>query len=180
MRKEIYFGEFDGVGWPEPSRLEKYFLAAPGQQWTFRGRNDNWGLTVEGVEGTEHLNINNGRIDIDLEMWGHPRFGVLLIWSKWGGKYKETFSSKGDLSRLHEWVRTLQDDLRPVGLFIPFDQAWKAVKEFIENDGVLPKSIEWIANRDLPLDTFPVPHAKVRPIYERNASDYPKHRRDHW
>ena len=165
MQKRIYFDVFDGRGWQEPKQLERYFLAPPGQRWTFEGGNDNWGLSVEGVDGTDHLEANKGRIDIDLDMYGHPRFGVLLIWSKWGGGHKENFSSKGDLTRLREWVRTLQEDLMPIGLFIPFEQAWKAVKEFIETDGALPKSIEWIANSDLPLDTFPVPHAKVHPIY---------------
>jgi hypothetical protein len=42
----------------------------------------------------------------------------------------------------------------PVGLFISFEQAWRAVKEFLETDGALPKSIAWIANQDLPPDTF--------------------------
>ena len=30
-----------------------------------------------------------------------------------------------------------------------------AVKEFLASDGALPQSIEWIANSDLPRDTFP-------------------------
>jgi hypothetical protein len=34
----------------------------------------------------------------------------------------------------------------PVGLFIPFEKAWLAVKEFMETDGKLPKSIDWIEN----------------------------------
>ena len=90
-------------------------------------------------------------------MWGHPDLGVLLIYSKWGGGVKQMYSSKGDLSRLREWVRSLHDTPLPVGLFIPFERAWKAVKEFIETDGQLPKNIEWIANRDLPPNTFPDP-----------------------
>ena len=45
----------------------------------------------------------------------------------------------------------------PIGLYIPFENAWKAVKEYIVTDGELPKSIEWIANQDLPADTFPDP-----------------------
>jgi len=157
MRKRAYFDVFDGRGWPSPKDLERYFLAPPGQRWTFDGGNDNWGLTAEGVDGTEHLEINKGRIDIDLEMWGHPDFGVLLIYSKWGGGLKQMYSSKGDLRRLREWVRSLHDTPFPVGLFIPFDKAWKAVKEFIETEGDLPKSIEWIANRDLPSNIFPDP-----------------------
>ncbi len=92
-------------------------------------------------------------------MWGHPQYGVLLIWSKWGGGHKEMYSSKGDLSRLRELVLSTHGTPLPVGLFVPFEVAWKAVKEFLENDGALPKSIEWIANRDLPPNTFPDPVA---------------------
>ena len=54
----------------------------------------------------------------------------------------------------------------------------KTVKEFIENDGALPRSIEWIANRDLPSDTFPEPHAKLRPIHEKDVFEYPEQWRD--
>jgi Immunity protein Imm1 len=76
---------------------------------------------------------------------GHPDLGVLVIWSKWGGGHKQDYTSKGDLTRLRELVRSLHETPLPVGLFIPYDLAWKAVKEFIETDGALPKSIEWIA-----------------------------------
>jgi hypothetical protein len=159
MRKTVYFDVFDGRGWPSPEQLRPYFLAPPGQRWTFDGGNgnDSWGLTAEGVDGTEHLEANKGRIDIELEMWGHPDLGVLLIYSKWGGGVKQMYSSKGDLHRLREWVRSLHDTPLPVGLFIPYEKAWQAVKEFIETDGQLPKSIDWIANRDLPRNTFPDP-----------------------
>ncbi len=103
------------------------------------------------------IEAHKGRVVVRLKMWGHPELGVLLIWSKWGGGHKETFSSKGDLTRVREWVRSTHDTPLPVGLFIPFEEAWKAVKEFIETDGALPKSIEWVANRDLPPNTFPDP-----------------------
>ena len=157
MRKRVYFDVFDGAGWPSPSQLEPYFLAPPGQRWTFDTGNDNWGLNAEGVDETEHLEANKGRIDVGLEMWGHPDLGVLLIYSKWGGGFKNLYSSKGDLSRLREWVRSTHETPLPVGLFIPYAMAWRAVKEFIETDGKLPKSIEWIANKDLPKGTFPDP-----------------------
>jgi hypothetical protein len=62
-----------------------------------------------------------------------------------------------DLSRLGEHTRTLHDDPVPVGLFIPFEKAFEGVKEFIETDGALPQCIEWIANSDLPPNTFPPP-----------------------
>jgi hypothetical protein len=74
-----------------------------------------------------------------------------------GWRHKENFVSKGDLTRLGEIVRALHGTRLPVGLFIPFERAWMAVKEFIETDGRLPSSIEWIANNDLPPNTFPPP-----------------------
>jgi len=157
MRKWAKFDKHWGPGWPEPKSLERYFLAPRGQEWFYSGGNDGARLLIEGLHGTEHLPAHKGRIDADLMMWGNPDLGVLLIYSKWGGGYRETYSSKGDLSRLGELVRGLHDTPLPIGLFIPFAKAWSAVKEFIETDGELPKSIEWIANRNLPPNTFPDP-----------------------
>jgi Immunity protein Imm1 len=156
MRKYAYFASHKGDGWPELEEIEHYFLAPPGKRWFFE-RNDSAILRTFGVDGTEHLPPNKGRIDIDLEMWANPELGVLLIWSKWGGGLKLNYTSKGDLNRLREWVRSYHNTPLPVGLFIPFEMAWKAVREFIETDGELPKSIEWIANSDLPPNTFPDP-----------------------
>jgi hypothetical protein len=155
MKKTGYFASRDYKGWPTLRELEPYFLAPRGKQW-FGGGNDTAGLWVHGAEGTEHLQEGKDRIDIELLMWGNPDLGVLLIYSRWDGR-SHSFSSKGDLARLHEVVRGKHRTQLPVGLFIPFEAAWKAVKEFIETDGRLPTSIEWIANEDLPANTFPLP-----------------------
>jgi hypothetical protein len=95
-------------------------------------------------------------------MWGHPTLGVLLIYIRRRGVRKEYYNSKGDLSRLREVVRSSHGSPLPVGLFIPYEKAWSAVKEFMETDGALPTSIEWIANRDLPPNTFPDPERPAR------------------
>ena len=157
MRKRSYFDEFIGDGWPKPSELERYFLAPPGQRWSFRSWNDCWGLKATGVDGTEDLPEGKGRIDIGLTMVGNPDRGVLLQYRKYGGGVRDVFYSKSDLSRLQEWLETKDGDLMPIGLFIPFETAWKAVKEFIERDGALPTSIAWVAGRDLPASAFPEP-----------------------
>ncbi|OJU25574.1 MAG: hypothetical protein BGN91_10920 [Nitrobacter sp. 62-13] len=72
-------------------------------------------------------------------------------------RQQRSYVAKGDLSRLGEFVRSLHGTPLSVGLFVPFPVAWKAVKEFIETDGELPTSIEWIASSDLPPETFPDP-----------------------
>ena len=82
----------------------------------------------------------------------------MLIYQKSGAlDFRDAYTSRGDLNRLGEIVRTLHDDRLPVGLFIPFPKAWLAVKEFMETEGQLPKSIEWVRNTDLPPNTFPDP-----------------------
>jgi hypothetical protein len=143
--------------WPKPEEIEHYFLAPPDEHEFFDADAAEGFFQKEGAYDTEHLQPNEGRIDIRLMMWTDPDLGVLLIWSKWGGGHTEVFSSKGDLSRLREFVRTSQGDPMPVGLYIPFEKAWMAVKEFLETDGELPKSVEWVANADLPRNTFPDP-----------------------
>ena len=50
----------------------------------------------------------------------------------------------------------MHDTVLPIGLFIPFEKAWTAVKEFIETDGKLPRSIEWIANVIFHQTLFPI------------------------
>lgn len=161
MQKSGYFASRDIKGWPKPQDIEHYFLTPPGKRWFFETRNDTAGFRADGVDGTEHLPYGNGRVDIDLSLWGHPKYGVLLIWSKSGGGWAEDFTSKGDLRRLRELVRATHGTLLPIGLFVPYDVAWRAVKEFLETDGALPKSIEWIANRDLPDNIFPDPRDGV-------------------
>jgi hypothetical protein len=157
MRKSTYFDVFDGPGWPSPNELQHYFLSPAGRRRAFGTDNDCWGLSAEGVDGTEHL-PDQARTDIHLTIWGNPTHGALLHYSKWGAASKETYWSKGDLGRLREWVKTVHGDLMPVGLYIPFERAWAAVKEFMERDGALPESIDWAADADVPEDAFPDPY----------------------
>jgi hypothetical protein len=155
MEKTAYFASRHYKGWPDPDELRPYFLAPPGRQW-FDGRNDTAGFWGRGADGTEHLQEGKDRIDIELLLWGNPDLGVLLMHSRWERR-SNSFTSKGDLTRLREIVRAKHGTQLPIGLFIPFEEAWKAVKEFIETDGKLPASIEWVRNHDLPPNTFPPP-----------------------
>jgi hypothetical protein len=61
------------------------------------------------------------------------------------------------MSRLGEFVRSFHDTPLSLGLFIPFEKGWLAIKEFMLNEGELPTSIEWVASDDLPPETFPDP-----------------------
>jgi hypothetical protein len=154
MRKRTYFESRRSQGWPESVALERYFFAPIGQRW-FETGNDSAGFTAEGVEGTEQFELGKGRIDIHLVMNAHPAHGVLLTYMKQGGGINVSYYSRKDLGRLREWVYSTHGTPFPVGLFIPFEEAWKAVKEFIETDGALPRSIDWVVEYELPSGTFP-------------------------
>ena len=52
-------------------------------------------------------------------------------------------------------VKDVNGYLKAVGLFISFEAGWPAVYEFLQRDGALPKSIEWIASSALPEGVFP-------------------------
>jgi hypothetical protein len=153
MKKDTNFLDYLGDGWPELNWLEPYFVTSAGRREAF-GEQESLGLKVYGVDGTEHLQRDNGRIDIDLTIQGDLGHGILLFYHKWGGGRSDGWYSKGDQTKMNRWVETIQGDQLPVGLFIPFETAWKAVKEFVERDGALPQSIEWIADRDLPANAF--------------------------
>ncbi|MCC6777556.1 MAG: hypothetical protein IT537_13135 [Hyphomicrobiales bacterium] len=161
MQKRSYFDVFHGPGWPTPEQLKPYFLGAPGHPSSFDSDNDSWSLRAEGMDGTELLPEGKGRTDLYLFMTGHPKYGVLLNYRKYGGGRQEEYFSKGDLSRLRQWIRSAHGDLLAIGLFIPIDRAWRAVKEFIETDGTLPRTIEWLSSAELPEDTFPPQWADV-------------------
>jgi Immunity protein Imm1 len=157
MKKESYFHDFVGPGWPASDDLKKYFLKGGERLWASHG-NDNWRLSVEGLYGTDALPRRES-VNVNLDMIGSPDHGVRLHYAKWDGRVqrKDTYVSKGDLNRLGRFMYSLHGDPYSLGLFIPFEAAFKAVKEFIERDGELPTSIAWVAVRDLPSETFPVP-----------------------
>src|SRR5262245_59602529 len=72
-------------GRPNLEELKPYFLGLQAKHWSSETGNDNVGLVAEGIDGTDDLDENEGRIDVDLDVWPHPKLGVLLVYSKWGG-----------------------------------------------------------------------------------------------
>ena len=158
MRKRNSSDRFPWQGWPSLAELEPMFLGPDPQNLSYWRDSDEWALHVEGLYGTYGL-PEADQLTVHLTMTGTPDFGVMLYYQKWDGRIRQRLDcySKGDMSRVREWLRTLQVDLRPIGLFIPYTQAWKAVKEFMERHGELPTGIEWVDAEDLPPNTFRFP-----------------------
>jgi hypothetical protein len=76
MRKSTYFASRESKGWPDPKELEQYSLGPRRHRWFFATRNDSAFLKAEGVDRTEHLEANKGRIDVDLDMVGPSRNAI--------------------------------------------------------------------------------------------------------
>ena len=165
MRKSCFFHEFYDFGWPSPGDLEKYFSASGGH-WASRG-NDSWALRAEGLYGTAVL-AQSDAVAVDLRMMGSPDHGVTLDFARRHGRVRrlDRYCSVSDLGRLGRFMYSLQGHPYPLGLFIPFEEAFMAVKEFIESDGELPTSIGWVSGEGLLPEPFPFPAWPTR----RNAA----------
>jgi hypothetical protein len=156
MHRRANFASYFGPGWPSIEWMEPYFLTRAGQLSFPRSGCDSACLFGEGLYGTAGLaSRKEGRVDVDLATYFNADLGVLLHYQKRGGGFDEVYESKGDVRRLHEWVESTHGTKLPVGLFIPFEMAWEAVKEFITSDGELPKCVEWIRDVDQPPGTWP-------------------------
>ena len=155
MQKRAYLNSRRTNEWPAAIELERIFLSAKKQDWLF-AENDGASLTIDGLYETANL-PSRDQVTVILYMMGNPTHGVYLLYSRWDGRNRSKIdlNSKGDLSRLGEFVRSMHGDRISAGLFIPIDAAWLAVREFMELDGELPKSVEWIASKDLPPEAFP-------------------------
>jgi hypothetical protein len=157
MIRRTYFDSYQGEGWPDEKWLSHYFLTESGRRQFFANGNDSWGLKAYGLNGSQNLPPSQGRIDVDLTILGHSDLGILLCYHKSGGGSSEIRYSKGNLDFLQEQVETLHGDKVPAGLFISFDLAWAAVREFMAKDGELPGNIPWISANELSADVFSSP-----------------------
>jgi hypothetical protein len=156
--RDINFTEFPRMRWPALSELRPYFVGPHRKPWPQDGGNDDWGLHVY----PEGKDLPNGKFWLRKHYWfhmvGHDDYGVYLHWQRTGYGTQELFFGKGDLSKLKLQVRSLQGDAWPLGLFIPFDQAWLAVEDFIMGNGARSSRIDWLRPEDLPENTFFAPH----------------------
>ena len=157
MRKWAGFDSYWGPGWPAEEWMEPFFLTPAGQA-SFRERGcDSASLSVQDLYGTGLPEGDRRRVNVILGIYVNPDLGVFLHYRRTGGGVDETYESKGDVNRLREWVVSTHGTSLPVGLFIPFEEAWEAVKEFMRTEGERPRCIEWIRDTDLPPGTWPDP-----------------------
>jgi hypothetical protein len=156
MKRRTHFAELSGAGWPDPRDLEHFFRDPRGDAWPRNGGNDSWGLYADGLNGTGEFLDELDRTTVSLFLTGYPHLGVTLAYSKWDGRTKQKFDfeSEGDLRRSSDIVYSMHGTPMSVGSFVPFADAYAAIKEFIETEGGLPGNIKWGPGIDIPPEAF--------------------------
>lgn len=158
MRKNgAIAGNWVNDGWPALSYVESCFLDPVIREKNIAWGSDGGNLSVDGLYGTEGLPERGGLVTATLYIFMNAQFGASLQLTRWDGRTQKqtTHVSKGDLSRLDVFVFSKHETPLSVGLFIPFERAWLAVKEFMKTEGELPTAITWCDARDLPSGTWP-------------------------
>lgn len=158
VRKEASFDAYWGDGWPDAKAVEHCLSDPRRRAQYFADGYDGGCFAIEGYEDEKLIPISPYKGAV-LYMHMNPEHGIKLQHSSWDKRLGErnTYHSKGDLRRLKEFVRSFHGTQLSVGLFVPFDAGCKAVMEFMQTDGELPRNISWISEKDLPADVFPDP-----------------------
>jgi hypothetical protein len=159
VRKEAAFDDHWGTGWPEISVVEQGLSDPEKLAHLFAKGRDGGCFSIEWIYDKANSAPQSELVGATLYMHLNPDHGIKLQYSKWDGRVgeKKTYHSKGDFTRLKQFVRSFHRTPLSIGLFVPFEKGRKAVKEFLESDGELPRSIDWIADDDLPSEIFPLP-----------------------
>jgi len=159
VKKEAAFDDHWGKGWPAISIVEQNLSDPEKLAQLFAQGRDGGCFSIEWTYDKNNSAPQSESVGVTLYMHMNPNHGIKLQYSKWDGRTgeKKTYHSKGDLTRLKEFVRSFHRTPLSIGLFVPFEVGRKAVKEFLESDGELPGSIDWLSDDNLPSDVFPLP-----------------------
>lgn len=159
MHKESAFNTHWGDGWPDLAMVEACVIDPVRRAEMLASGMHGGNFSITGLYGTENLAPREGLVSSTLYLYLNASHGAMLLYSRWDGREQKQYgyNSKGDLSLLGQFVRSFHDTPLSLGLFIPFEDGWLAIKEFMLSEGELPTCIEWVATEVLPPETFPDP-----------------------
>jgi hypothetical protein len=147
MKRSFIFASFGETQWTDAGKIEPFFLDSKQREAMFIRRQDDGLFSIDGMEGTDNLSREADRVNARLYLNMLPEHGVTISYHHWDGRSRKKtyFYSKGNLDLINEYVRSFQGSPLQLGLFIPYEAAWRTVKEFMEGDGGLPASIDWVS-----------------------------------
>lgn len=153
MKKRAYFLDHRGNDWPAFEVWRQYFVSPHDKRRFVTGTNEG-NLTIEGIDGTDYLERPN-QVSVQLVFSCKADFGVQFMHSKLGRGGGQTYFSRGDLRRLHEFTKSDHNAPLPIGFFIPCELGLEVVERFDKTNGDLPDCIEWVSSSTLPFDLWP-------------------------
>ncbi|HET7805327.1 MAG TPA: Imm1 family immunity protein [Pseudolabrys sp.] len=159
VKKEASFDDHWGNGWPDITIVDQCLTDPEKLAQLFAKGRDGGCFSIEWIYDEDNSVPQFGVVGAILYMHMNPDHGIKLQYSGWDrciGERK-TYHSKGDLTKLKQFVRSFHRTPLSIGLFVPFETGRRAVKEFLETDGELPRSVDWILDDDLTPDVFPLP-----------------------
>ena len=159
IKKEAAFDDHWGRGWPDINTVDQCLTDPAKLAQLFANGCDGGCFSIEWIYDKTNSAPQSELVGATLYMHMNPDYGIKLQYSKWDGRIgeKKIFHSKGDLTKLKQFVRSFHRTPLSIGLFVPFEVGRKGVKEFLDTDGELPRSIDWISEDDLPSEVFPLP-----------------------
>jgi len=159
IKKEAAFDDHWGSGWPDIGVVEQRLSDPEKLAQMFAKGRDGGCFSIKWIYDKNNAEPQSELVAATLYMHMNSEHGIKLQYSRWDGRIgeKKTYHSKGDLTRLKHFVRSFHRTPLSIGLFVPFEIGRKAVKEFLETDGDLPRSIDWVPEDGLPSEVFPLP-----------------------
>lgn len=86
-----------------------------------------------------------------LSIVANCRYGIWL-WYRYSrsDSQEENYISLGDPERLNQYVEVVEDSLTLEGLYLPPEQAWLAVRDFLNLEGLRSDKISWLSEDQIP------------------------------
>ncbi|AQQ02761.1 hypothetical protein B0E33_03410 [Roseibium algicola] len=86
-----------------------------------------------------------------LSIVANPQYGIWL-WHRHNRPdgSEENYISLGNIEKLDTYVEAVEDSLTLEGFFLPPEQAWLAVQDFINSPGVRSERINWMHEDQVP------------------------------
>jgi hypothetical protein len=98
---------------------------------------DNW---IAEVNGGAFKFIDEDEFSYNCLIVHSQLYGICLMFDVWNKKFISGKSTVGDVTKMHETVDVGSDEIYPIGCFIPPNEAWVMVEQYLLNPKEYPRS----------------------------------------
>jgi hypothetical protein len=91
MRKDAFFDDHWGRGWPDLGNIKACLTDPERREQFFVEGQDGGSFSIDGLYGTEGLPDRGGLVAATLYLHMNPDHGATLQYSKWDGRVQKQF-----------------------------------------------------------------------------------------